>query len=87
MFNDEASKLIGRDAEEMVRLSQDDRHQFDEVLSTFMFKMYEFNVRIKAENIQDEQRMNLSVVSFDKVDHAKFAFQLCLKIGELSSRA
>lgn len=87
MFDDEASKLIGKSAEEMVGLSQDDKEQFDEVMSTFMFRMYEFNVRAKAESIQDEQRVNLSVVSFDCVNHANLALELCSAIDSLPAIA
>lgn len=55
-FNDVGLTIIGKSADDMVALKDEDEGEFNRVLAHACGKMYDFSVRAKAETYGDQTR-------------------------------
>ncbi|KAI8928253.1 hypothetical protein BC831DRAFT_423805 [Entophlyctis helioformis] len=69
-FNEVGEKLLGKSANEMVVLKENNRAEFDRVLEQAVFRQYTFNCRAKAETYQDELKVRTTCLEANPVDLA-----------------
>ncbi|KAM0753641.1 replication factor A 1, rfa1 [Meredithblackwellia eburnea MCA 4105] len=67
-FNDVGVQVLGRSADDMQRLREEDESSFTKALSDASGKMYEFTLRAKAETYNDNTRVKYSVQRINPVD-------------------
>lgn len=67
-FNEVAVKLLGKTADEMFNLRNENEQAFTQVVESASFKQYVFKLRVKEEIVMDAPRMKKSIVGFTPVN-------------------
>uniref|UniRef100_A0A915C2S8 Replication protein A subunit n=3 Tax=Parascaris univalens TaxID=6257 RepID=A0A915C2S8_PARUN len=85
VFEEKAVKLLGKTAEELGKLVEDNRlDEYNDVFSAVRFREYTFRIRAKSEFYNDAERIKWSVLELNNVDYNKYVEELskALKVVE-----
>lgn len=69
LFNEAAETMLGKSAEEIARLSEYDKNEYNKIFDEVKFKTFVFKFRTKMENFNDESRLKTTVVNVQPVDY------------------
>ncbi|KAL2913642.1 Replication factor A protein 1 [Polyrhizophydium stewartii] len=85
-FNETAEKLIGKTANEMNELREQNEAAFNAIIEEALFKQYTMVVRAKAENYQDENKVRLSLQELIPIDHVSASREMIETITAILGR-
>ena len=71
-FQEEGEKIIGRTSEELGNLQEIDGEEFNRAFQLATFQKFNFRLRCKADNYNDEQRVRHTVVSANRLDYKEY---------------
>jgi replication factor A1 len=69
VFNDMGCKLFGKDANEMVRLKDENEAKFAAIGQQKLFSRFNFKIRAKQENYNDELKLKSNLVGLNELDY------------------
>ncbi|GAA5921776.1 hypothetical protein JCM1841_001858 [Sporobolomyces salmonicolor] len=80
-FNEVGQEILGKTADEMQQLKDDDEQQFTAIITSALGKQFNFNVKAKADSFGDQtkvryQLQRLAPVNF--VEAAKSMYETCM---------
>ncbi|RKO86700.1 replication factor rfa1, partial [Blyttiomyces helicus] len=81
-FNETAQAIIGKSADEMAMMKENDNPSFLAAVAAANFKTFDFKIRAKAETYQDEMRVKCNVMSQTNIDFAAASHVLAAQITE-----
>jgi len=84
VFNDEAEKLLGREAKELEQLRQINEDEFQEAQTSPAFQTFNFRIRSRMEVWKEESRVKYSLMGFSPVDHVEYGKRLLNEIRQLA---
>nr|GMC96159.1 replication protein A 70 kDa DNA-binding subunit A [Ipomoea batatas] len=72
-FQESGEELLGCSAKElyMMKLDEEDDTRFSEIIKKCIFTQFLFRLKIKEESYGDEQRVKITVVKAERVDHSR----------------
>lgn len=85
LFDEEANKLVGMNANELLKLKDDPFSEFSEIMSSFEGKEYAFRVRAKQQTFNDETRVRYQCVSLYDLNYNDEAEYLTQKLEQVLS--
>jgi replication factor A1 len=80
LFNDQATALLGKTADDLKELKETDEQLYDDVLSKATFKRMVMRIRAKMDTYQDVSRQKLQVLSVAPINYATEARALLKEI-------
>jgi len=69
-FNEGGEALLGRPAQEMAMLQNNDPTEYDDVLAQHRYELFSFRVRVKQEEYNGEVRPKYNVMAMSPVEYA-----------------
>ena len=69
MFDDSASKIIGKTALEMATIKEESEINYRKVLNSAKYRQFNFLVKTSMESWNDEQRLKMSVANAELVNY------------------
>ncbi|XP_074596897.1 replication protein A 70 kDa DNA-binding subunit-like [Brevipalpus obovatus] len=85
IFNDDAEKLLGREAKELDQLRQINEDEFQEVQTSPIFRTYDFRLRCKMETWKEETRVRYTVFGFTEINPVEYGKRLLNEIRALAT--
>ncbi|KAM0792535.1 hypothetical protein ACM66B_005204 [Microbotryomycetes sp. NB124-2] len=82
-FNDMGEQLLGKTANEMQALKEEDSGQHDAITHAAIGKMFNFSIRAKADTFRDETRVRYHIQKAAPVDYAEAAKQMLETMSQL----
>ena len=70
-FNDVGVQILGMSAKELLELKNSDESAFKDYIQSRQFALYDFRVRIKSENYNEETKVRCNIMSATLVDYSK----------------
>lgn len=67
-FDEAGAKLLGRDANEVGQLKEENPAEYDAVFQAVTYRSYQMVIRAKEESYQDEQRVKCTLLDLSPVD-------------------
>ena len=75
-FNEVGMQILGMPANELLELKNSDSTAFTAYIATRNFTMYDFRVRIKSENYNEETKVRCSINTATLIDYSKACGEL-----------
>lgn len=69
-------QIIGKTADEMQQIKDEDEGQFNAILGKAMGQMYNFSIRAKADTYQDQTKVRFHIQKAAKVNYVEAARQM-----------
>eukprot|EP00871_Galdieria_phlegrea_P004639 jgi/Galph1/5176/GphlegSOOS_G3819.1 len=69
-FDDVGCRLIGRSAEDLAKIYEHDKAEFDAILENVLFKPFIFRVRAKQDTWNDEVRLRYHIINVEPMEFA-----------------
>ncbi|XP_074596889.1 replication protein A 70 kDa DNA-binding subunit-like [Brevipalpus obovatus] len=85
IFNDDAEKLLGREARELDQLRQINEDEYQEVQTSPIFRTYDFRLRCKMETWKEETRVRYTVFGFTEINPVEYGKRLLNEILALAT--
>ncbi|KAK6093510.1 Replication factor A protein 1 [Batrachochytrium dendrobatidis] len=82
-FNETVEKVLGKTANEMQKLVDTDKDEFDRIIEQAIYQEYVFDVRAKAEMYQDAKKTRLTIVEAKEVDYAAASREMLATISSV----
>jgi len=82
-FNDVVDNLIGCSAKEAESMKENDRAGYDALFTDAVFKMYNFRLRAKMDNWNDQDRQRIDILSAEEVNISENCNRLINRTKEL----
>ncbi len=79
-FNEVGQDLFGKTADEMQRLKEDDETEFTRALTSALGRMYNLNIKAKADSFGDQMRVRYQIQKAAPVDWVEAATKLADEI-------
>ncbi|KAG9244496.1 putative RFA1 protein [Calycina marina] len=79
-FDDQARVILGRTADELMEMAENDPAAKDKVFEDSICKSYNFRCKAKMDTFQDQQRVRYQALSVTPLDYAKEATKLAALI-------
>ncbi|KAK4053129.1 Replication factor A protein 1 [Microbotryomycetes sp. JL201] len=83
-FNEQGEQLLGKTANEMNTLKEEDSGAFEAVTHAAIGKTYNFSIRAKADTFRDETRVRYHIQKAAPVDYAEAAKQMLDTLSQMS---
>jgi len=79
-FQEHAEKILGVSSEELGNALERDEEQYNAIFSEATFKTYNFRMRAKSDNYNDETRVKHSVISVEEISWQSYCSKLISEI-------
>ncbi|CAD6242557.1 GSCOCG00009510001-RA-CDS [Cotesia congregata] len=85
VFNESAEKILGTSAEEIGELCVNQSEAYNDKFAEITFDSYIFEIKMKMETYNDEQRMKSSVVAIQPIDYLTYNKRLISEIKKCAN--
>jgi len=69
LFDDSAKKIIGKSAQEMATIKENDEIEFRRILHRARYRQFNFSVKTSKETWNDEDRLKMTVTTVELIDN------------------
>ncbi len=70
-FNDVGAQILGISANELMQLKESDPAMYTSYITSRLYSTYDFRVRIKTENYNEESKVKSSINTATRLDYSK----------------